>query len=105
MWHACGKSSYRDGRKEGHDLQKLSVDDKIILKWFFSNNMGGRILDSSGSGYGPILVSYKHGNGTRISGIDKQLLASRAGPVLWSYGVCRCSCILGQYSDITPKTD
>jgi hypothetical protein len=42
---------------ETDHLQKLGVDEKIILgKW------GGCGLDSSGSGYGPVVGSCEHGN-------------------------------------------
>ena len=41
--------------------------------------MFGRALDSSGLGYGPILMSYERGSGTRMSGIAKQSSVSREG--------------------------
>jgi hypothetical protein len=64
-----------------------------------------RVLDSSGLGYGPIFVSYEHGNGTRISRTARQLSVSREGAAFWSYSVYRCSCIRGLDSNITPKSD
>jgi len=38
--------------------------------------MRGRVLGSSVLGDGPILISYEHGNGTRMSRIAKQLSVS-----------------------------
>ena len=67
--------------------------------------MSGRAVDSSVLGDGPILISYEHGNGTRISRIAKQLSVSREGAVYWSYSVCRSSCIRGLDSNITSKSD
>jgi len=67
--------------------------------------MSGRALDSSVLGDGPILISYEHGNGTRMSRRVKQLSVSREGAALWSYSGCRCSCIRGLDSNITSKSD
>ena len=60
-------------------------------------------MNSSGSGYLPILFSYEHCNGTRISVKAKQLSASREGAALWSYSAHSCRCTRGLDSNITPR--
>jgi hypothetical protein len=42
-------------------LEDMSVNSRIILKWTL-NRMGGRGLDSSGSGQGQLVGFCEHGN-------------------------------------------
>jgi hypothetical protein len=49
----------REGKRP---LVDLDVDGRIILKWILGNRMEGCGLDSSGSEYGPVAGSCKHGD-------------------------------------------
>jgi hypothetical protein len=53
---------------EGRDLSEdLSVDGRIILEWILEKQGGRRLLDSTGSGQGPVIDSCEHGNGPSVS--------------------------------------
>jgi hypothetical protein len=50
------------GMKGQYDLEDVSEDKKVILKWILNVRAGGFILDSSGSSYAPIAESCGNGN-------------------------------------------
>ena len=51
MWHVFGVVTCMGGGLGERDhLKDLVVDGRTILKWTFKKLVGGRALDSSGSG-------------------------------------------------------